>query len=121
MEAEFGSSTKQSTSKSGGRKRKAANEDIAEPKKRKVEDATGALGEKEAEVLQNEDGALGEDEEQVWRKDSFKYQDQARVFARWPLLGRYMHLMADEDHWLNELWCRKSVGMLGDGFRRALR
>jgi hypothetical protein len=65
MEAEFGSSTKQSTSKSGGRKRKAANEDIAEPKKRKVEDATGALGEKEAEVLQNEDGALGEDEEQV--------------------------------------------------------
>ena len=65
MEAEDGSGSEQPTPKSGGRKRKAANEDIAEPKKRKVKDATGALGEKKAEALNLEDGAVGEDDEQV--------------------------------------------------------
>lgn len=65
MEAADRSGTEQPTPKLGGRKRKAANENTAEPKKRKVEDATSALGEKEAEVLKNEDGAVGEDEEQV--------------------------------------------------------
>lgn len=45
MEAEDGSGTEQPTPKSVGRKRKAANEDAAEPTKRNVKEATGALGE----------------------------------------------------------------------------